>query len=54
VPHHPDYAVSCATPEADDSMIHAATALAWTAIDAATDADLRDRLLRGERSVAPL
>jgi amidohydrolase len=52
VPHHPDFAASCATSEADAALLHAATALAWTAIDAALDDDVRHRLLRGERRVA--
>jgi amidohydrolase len=48
-PHHEDFASACITPEADDALCHAATALAWTAIDAAIDSDLRLRLLRRER-----
>jgi amidohydrolase len=51
VPHHPDFAASCVTPEADASLMHAATALAWTAIDAALDEDVRARLLRSERRI---
>lgn len=54
IPHQPEFADACATPEADAAMEHAATALAWTAIDAASDTDVRDRLLRNERRVAAL
>lgn len=50
-PHHADFAHACATPDADDSMLFAATALAWTAIDAASDEETRARLLRRERVV---
>jgi amidohydrolase len=49
IPHHPDYAAACATPDADAALIHAATALAWTGIDAAADPEVRARLLHGER-----
>lgn len=45
VNHQPEFADFCATPAADDAMIAAATALAWTAIDAAVDGPLRDSLL---------
>jgi amidohydrolase len=51
VPHHRDFAAACATTEADGAMVFAATALAWTAVDAAADDELRARLLRGERYV---
>ena len=51
IPHHPDYAAAGATPDADAAMLFAATALAWTAVDAATEDELRARLLRGERDV---
>ena len=43
LPHHPDYAAACATSGADASMIDAATALAWTAIDAAQDDSSSER-----------
>jgi amidohydrolase len=46
VNHQPEFADFCATPAADDAMIAAATALAWTAIDAAVDSPLRDSLLQ--------
>ena len=51
-PHQAEFAASCITPAADATVIHAATALAWTAIDAASDTDVRARLLRRERKVA--
>ncbi|WP_083473742.1 M20 family metallopeptidase [Frankia sp. R43] len=52
-PHHSDFTRSCATADADATAIHAATALAWTAIDAAGTDDIRDRLLRRERRISP-
>ncbi|MBL7498689.1 M20 family metallopeptidase [Frankia sp. CNm7] len=52
-PHHADFTRACATSDADATLLHAATALAWTAIDAAGDADVRERLLRGERRTEP-
>ncbi len=51
-PHHADFARSCDTPDADATLIHAASALAWTAIDAAAaDDEVRARLLRRQRHV---
>lgn len=50
-PHHPDFAAACATPDADASMLFAATALAWTGVDIASDPPVRERLLRRERNV---
>ena len=46
VNHQPEFAAACITPSADAAVRDGALALAWTAIDAATDAGLRDRLLR--------
>ena len=46
VNHQPEFAALCATPEADRAVIDAAVAMAWTAIDVAQDAGLRERLLR--------
>jgi metal-dependent amidase/aminoacylase/carboxypeptidase family protein len=51
-PHHPDFTASCATASADGALVYAATALSWTAIDAALDEDVRARLLGRERRVA--
>jgi amidohydrolase len=45
VNHQPEFAAACITPSADAAVRDGAIALAWTAIDAATDAQLRERLL---------
>ena len=45
VNHQPEFAAACITPSADAAVRDGALAMAWTAIDAATDADLRNRLL---------
>jgi amidohydrolase len=47
VNHQPEFAARCATPAADRAVVDGAVAMAWTAIDAATDPALRDRLLAG-------
>jgi amidohydrolase len=44
VNHQPEFAAHCATPSADKAVIDGAVALAWTAIDVATDATLSARL----------
>jgi amidohydrolase len=46
VNHQHEFAASCITPSADAAVRDGALALAWTAIDAATDPALRERLLR--------
>ena len=46
VNHQHEFAAACITPSADAAVRDGALALAWTAIDAATDPALRDRLLR--------
>jgi amidohydrolase len=46
VNHQHDFASACVTASADAAVRDGALALAWTAIDAATDPVLRDRLLR--------
>ena len=43
---------SCATPAADQAVVDGAVAMAWTAIDAATDQTLRERLLAGPATAA--
>jgi metal-dependent amidase/aminoacylase/carboxypeptidase family protein len=48
--HNPDFTAACATPEADESMLFAAAALAWTGIDIASNEEVRERLLRQERN----
>jgi amidohydrolase len=47
VNHQHEFAAACITPSADAAVRDGALALAWTAIDAATDPALRARLLRG-------
>jgi amidohydrolase len=45
VNHQPEFAAFCVTPVADRAVLDGAVAMAWTAIDAAGDATLRDRLM---------
>ena len=45
VNHQREFAAACITPSADQAVRDGAVALAWTAIDAATDPELRQRLL---------
>ncbi len=52
VNHQPEFAAACATPVADRAAIDGAIGMAWTAIDAATDPALRERLLAREFRVA--
>jgi amidohydrolase len=47
VNHQPEFAAHCVTPAADRALVDGAVALAWTAIDCATDEPLRTRLLSG-------
>jgi amidohydrolase len=44
--HQPEFAAFCATDVADRAVIDGATAMAWTAIDLATEPRVRDRLLQ--------
>jgi hypothetical protein len=46
VNHQPDFTAATVTPVADQAIFDGAVALAWTAIDAAQDADLRNRLIQ--------
>jgi metal-dependent amidase/aminoacylase/carboxypeptidase family protein len=46
VNHQPEFAAHCIKPAADRALLEGATAMAWTAIDAATKAVVRERLLR--------
>jgi metal-dependent amidase/aminoacylase/carboxypeptidase family protein len=46
VNHQHEFAAACITPSADAAVRDGALALAWTAIDAATEPALRERLLR--------
>jgi amidohydrolase len=45
VNHQPEFAAACITESADAALRDGAAAMAWTAIDAATDGVLRQRLL---------
>ena len=47
VNHQPEFAAACATASADQAVLDGAVAMAWTAIDAATDPAVRQRLLAG-------
>ena len=44
VNHQPEFAAHCATPAADKALLDGATAMAWTAIDLAADAQMWGRL----------
>jgi len=46
VNHQPEFAAYCATPVADQAILDGAIAMAWTAIDLATDPASRARLLK--------
>jgi amidohydrolase len=45
VNHQPEFAAAAVTPSADQAILDGSIALAWTAIDAATKTELRERLL---------
>lgn len=47
VNHDPEFAAHCGGASADAAVLRGATAMTWTAIDAATNAVIRDRLLGG-------
>jgi amidohydrolase len=47
VNHQPEFTARCATAAADRAVVDGAVAMAWTAIDAATDRQLRSQLLAG-------
>jgi hypothetical protein len=53
VNHQAEFAAACAEPEADRAVLEGAIAMAWTAIDAAADPTLRERLLDGREAQAP-
>ena len=44
--HQPEFTAHCVTPAGDKAVMDGATAMAWTAIDIATDQSVRARLLR--------
>ena len=50
VNHQAEFAAACATASADEALLHGATAMAWTCIDAATTDPVRTRLLDGRRA----
>ncbi len=50
VNHQPEFAAQCVTAAADQAIYDGALAMAWTAIDLATQQNLRDRLLSGKPS----
>jgi hypothetical protein len=45
VNHQPEFTAHCITAAADQAIVDGALAMAWTAIDIATDAALRQSLL---------
>ncbi len=45
VNHQPEFAAHCVTPAADRALADGAVAMAWTAVDCATDNAVRTRLL---------
>lgn len=45
VNHQPEFTAACATPDADRAVVDGALAMAWSAIDIASDAALRQRLI---------
>jgi amidohydrolase len=45
VNHQPEFAAACVGPSAEQAVFDGALGMAWTAIDAATDDPLRERLL---------
>jgi amidohydrolase len=47
VNHQPEFAAAYVGPSAEAALVDGAVGMAWTVIDAATDPDLRDRLLAG-------
>ena len=49
VNHQPEFAAATVTPSADQAILDGAVALAWTAIDAAQDANVRGRLVAADR-----
>jgi amidohydrolase len=46
VNHQPEFTAACATPHADQAVVDAAVAMAWTIIDIANDKELRGRLMK--------
>ena len=53
VNHQAAFAAACAEPSADQAVFDGALAMAWTAIDAARDEQVRARLLAGSGGASP-
>lgn len=51
-PHQPEFAQYCVGPDADRAVTDGGIALCWTAIDMATDADQRERLMAPRKAEA--
>jgi hypothetical protein len=49
VNHQPEFTAQCVKEEADRALFDGALAMAWTAIDAANEPALRNRLLSSRR-----
>jgi metal-dependent amidase/aminoacylase/carboxypeptidase family protein len=47
VNHQPEFTAHCVSQAAEEALLDGAVAMAWTAVDAATDEPLRARLLAG-------
>jgi metal-dependent amidase/aminoacylase/carboxypeptidase family protein len=47
VNHQPEFAAHCVTPAADQAVVDAAAAMAWTALDMTAHSEIRQRLMRG-------
>jgi hypothetical protein len=47
VNHQPEFTAHCVSEAAERALVDGAVAMAWTAVDAATDERLRARLLAG-------
>jgi amidohydrolase len=50
VNHQPEFTAHCVTQAADKALIDGALSMAWTAIDMATDEQIRDRLIQRRAS----
>lgn len=48
VNHQPEFTTSCITPAADQAIFDGSVAMAWTAIDAASDERMRARLINAQ------
>ena len=46
VSHQPEFTAHCITESADKAVVDGALVMAWTAIDLACDARMRERLMR--------